>query len=68
MMADIKQKLDDIEAVVEKAATSETKPVTPPAAGRVRMRQPNTGDVKDVDATVEALVPLMVQGYQQVKG
>jgi len=67
-MADLKQELADIEAAVDKREAPPNTLVPPPALGKVRMRHPHSGDVKDVDATPAALVPLMVQGYEQVKG
>jgi hypothetical protein len=39
---------------------------TPPRE-TVRLRHPHTGDVREVEATPEKLVPLMGLGYQQVK-
>jgi len=33
----------------------------------VRLRHPNTGDVQDVDAVPDAMIPLTGRGYQQVK-
>lgn len=37
-----------------------------PASAKVRLRHPHTGDIQEVDATPDKLVPLMVQGYQQI--
>ena len=37
------------------------------APGKVRLRHPHTGDVQEVDAVPEAMIPLMGLGYQQVK-
>ena len=33
----------------------------------VRLRHPHTGDIQEVEATPETLVPLMGLGYVQVK-
>jgi len=33
----------------------------------VRLRHPHTGDVREVEATPEKLVPWMGLGYEQVK-
>ena len=41
--------------------------VEPPRHGNVTLRHPHTGDTKTVDGIPEELVPLMLQGYQQVK-
>lgn len=41
----------------ENSATRET----------VRLRHPGTGDVREVEATPDELVPLMGLGYEQVK-
>ena len=38
-----------------------------PARETVRLRHPHTGDIREVEATPEELVPLMGLGYQQVK-
>jgi hypothetical protein len=70
-MPDLKQELADVAAAIEKmeaqpAAPAE-QPSEPPAAGKVRLRHPLTGDTKDVDATPAAMVPLMGLGYSQVK-
>jgi hypothetical protein len=35
-------------------------------AEKVQLRHPHTGDVQEVDATPEKLIPLMIRGYQQV--
>ena len=37
-----------------------------PMRETVRLRHPHTGDVQEVDATPEKLVPLMGLGYVQV--
>ena len=37
-----------------------------PARTTVRLRHPHTGDVQEVEATAEKLVPLMGLGYVQV--
>jgi hypothetical protein len=37
------------------------------APGKVRLRHPHTGDVKEVNAVPEAMIPVMAIGYQQVK-
>jgi hypothetical protein len=54
---DPKQELNDVEARPAPAAVS---------AAKVRLRHPHTGDIQEVDATPDKLVPLMVQGYQQI--
>ena len=38
-----------------------------PARETVRLRHPHTGDIQEVEATPEELVPLMGLGYVQVK-
>ena len=38
-----------------------------PARETVRLRHPHTGDIQEVEATLEKLVPLMGLGYVQVK-
>ena len=38
-----------------------------PTRETVRLRHPHTGDVQEVDATPEKLVPLMGLGYEQVR-
>ena len=38
-----------------------------PARETVRLRHPPTGDVQEVEATPEKLVPLMGLGYVQVR-
>ena len=38
-----------------------------PARETVRLRHPHTGDIQEVEATPENLVPLMGLGYVQVK-
>jgi hypothetical protein len=38
-----------------------------PARETVRLRHPHTGDVQEVEATPEKLVPLMGLGYVQVR-
>ncbi len=38
-----------------------------PARETVRLRHPHTGDIQEVEATPEKLVPLMGLGYVQVK-
>jgi hypothetical protein len=42
-------------------------PAALPAPGKVRFRHPHSGDIKEVDATPEAMTPLMGLGYQQYK-
>ncbi len=66
-MPDLKQELADVAAAIEKTEHPASAPVAPPAPGKVRLRHPNTGDVQDVDAVPEAMIPLMGRGYQQVK-
>ena len=38
-----------------------------PTKETVRLRHPHTGDVQEVEATPEKLVPLMGLGYVQVR-
>jgi hypothetical protein len=38
-----------------------------PTRETVRLRHPQTGDIQEVEATPEKLVPLMGLGYVQVK-
>ena len=38
-----------------------------PTRETVRLRHPHTGDIQEVEATPEKLVPLMGLGYVQVK-
>ena len=38
-----------------------------PVRETVRLRHPHTGDIQEVEATPEKLVPLMGLGYVQVK-
>jgi hypothetical protein len=66
-MPDLKQELADVAAAIDKMEHPASVPVAPPALGKVRLRHPNTGDVQDVDAVPEAMIPLMGRGYQQVK-
>ena len=66
-MPDLKQEMADVVAAIEKEEKQAAAPATPPAPGKVRLRHPNTGDVQDVDAVPEAMIPLMGRGYQQVK-
>jgi hypothetical protein len=67
-MADLKQELADVAAAVEKVEAQAAAPVPPAAPGKVKLRHPNTGDIKEVDATPTAMIPLMGLGYQQYKG
>jgi hypothetical protein len=67
-MADLKQELADVAAAIEKVEAQATAPVPPAAPGKVKLRHPNTGDIRVVDATTEAVVPLMGLGYEQYKG
>ena len=39
-----------------------------PPPDTVRLRHPHTGDIQEVEATSENLVPLMGLGYEQMKG
>ncbi len=66
-MPDLKQELADVAAAIEKMEAQPAAPVAAPAAGKVRLRHPWTGDTKDVDATPAAMVPWMGLGYSQVK-
>lgn len=38
-----------------------------PKRETVRLRHPHTGDIQEVDAVPEKIVPLMGLGYEQVK-
>ena len=67
-MPDLKQEMADVEAAIKKMEQQPAVPTTPPPLGKVRLRHPNTGDIKEVDAVPDALIPLMGLGYQQVKG
>jgi len=66
-MPDLKQEMADVAQAIEKMQAQASTPAAPPVPGKVRLRHPNTGDVKDVDASPAALIPLMGFGYQQVK-
>ena len=66
-MPDLKQEMADVAAAIDKLEKQAAAPAAPPATGKVRLRHPNTGDVQDVDAVPEAMIPLMGRGYQQVK-
>jgi hypothetical protein len=66
-MPDLTQEMADVAAAIEKMEHQAAAPVSPPAPGKVRLRHPNTGDVQDVDAVPESMIPLMGRGYQQVK-
>lgn len=66
-MPDLKQEMAEVAAAVEHMQAKAATPAAPPAPGKVRLRHPNTGDVKDVDATPAALIPIMGAGYVQVK-
>jgi hypothetical protein len=58
-MPDLKQEMTDL---VQAAVPAVRLP-----SGKVRLRHPNTGDIKEVDAVPETMIPLMGLGYQQVK-
>jgi hypothetical protein len=60
-MTDLKQEVADVAAATEKIHVQTAAP------GKVRFRHPNSGDIKDVDAIPEAMIPIMGLGYQQVK-
>ena len=66
-MADLRQELADVQAAIERMDQRAPEPATLPAPGKVRLRHPNTGDIKEVDAVPEAMIPIMGLGYQQVK-
>jgi len=66
-MPDLKQEVADVAAAIDRIEKQAAAPAAPPAPGKVRLRHPNTGDVQDVDAVPEAMIPLMGRGYQQVK-
>ena len=57
--------MPDVEQQYE--AVERPAPAAAPAPGKVRLRHPHTGDTKDVNATPEAMIPIMGLGYQQVK-
>ena len=69
-MADLRQELADVQAAIGKieAQVAPQPAPAPMAPGRIRLRHPATGDVKEVDATPEVMIPLMGLGYEQVKG
>jgi hypothetical protein len=66
-MPDLKQEMADVAAAIEKMEKQAAAPAPPTAPGKVRLRHPNTGDIKEVDAVPEAMISLMGLGYQQVK-
>ncbi|HZT29247.1 MAG TPA: hypothetical protein VFA33_05155 [Bryobacteraceae bacterium] len=66
-MPDLKQEMADVAAAIEKLEAQAAAPAAPPAPGKVRLRHPHTGDIKEVDAVPEKLIPIMGLGYQQVK-
>ena len=66
-MPDLKQEVADVAAAIEKLEAQAVAPAAPPAPGKVRLRHPHTGDIKEVDAVPEAMIPFMGRGYQQVK-
>ncbi len=43
------------------------EPENTPSCETVRLRHPHTGDIQEVEATPEKLVPLMGLGYVQIK-
>ena len=66
-MPDLKQEMADVADAIDKMEKQAAAPAAPLAPGKVRLRHPNTGDVQDVDAVPEAMIPRMGRGYQQVK-
>jgi len=38
-----------------------------PARETVRLRHPHTGDIQEVEATPEKMIPLMGLGYEQIR-
>ena len=66
-MPDLKQEMADVAAAIDKMEKQAAAPTAPPAPGKVRLRHPNTGDTKEVDAVPSVMIPLMGIGYQQVK-
>jgi len=38
-----------------------------PAREIVRLRHPHTGDIQEVEATPEKMIPLMGLGYEQIR-
>ena len=66
-MPDLKQEMADVAVAIDKMEKQAATPAAPPAPGKVRLRHPNTGDIKEVDAVPEKLIPIMGLGYQQVK-
>jgi len=67
-MPDLMQEMADVQAAIGKMQTqAQAAPAAPPAAGKVRLRHPSTGDVQDVDTAPSEIIPWMVRGYQQVK-
>lgn len=66
-MPDLKQEMADVAEALDKLEKQAAEPAPQLAPGKVRLRHPNTGDIQDVDAVPEAMIPLMGRGYQQVK-
>lgn len=66
-MPDLKQEMADVAAAIDRMEKQAAAPAPSAAPGKVRLRHPNTGDVQDVDAVPDAMIPLMGRGYQQVK-
>jgi len=60
-MSDPKQ---DVAEALPATQNSAAQAVVP---GKIRLRHPHTGEVKEVDATPTAMIPIMGLGYQQVK-
>ncbi len=67
-MPDLRQEIADVEQAIERLENEGGPPTAQATAGKVKLRHPHTRDVREVDATQEALVPLMGLGYQQVRG
>ena len=67
-MADLKQELADVAAAIEKVEAQAAAPVPPAAPGKVKLRHPHSGDIREVDAIPAAMIPLMGLGYEQYKG
>jgi hypothetical protein len=67
---ELKQEMADVEAAIDQLKAQQPAAAPPaPAAGaeKVTMRHPQTQDTQVVDAAPNQIIPLMLQGYRQVK-
>lgn len=71
---ELKQEMADVEAAIDQLKAQQPAPAppaaqAPPTAGaeKVTMRHPQNQDTQVVDAVPSQLIPLMLQGYRQVK-